>query len=154
MCQTSYLLYRQFLPTWIHRSSVVTVKHITGFTAQKIIENFCSNPNLARKDSNISGKTQLIIILRDSSMEEMKLECCGKSMIAALGRDEATFLLVGRGGLKNIRKSAWVEERCGLEGSGGLDFGEPENQLLASVSIHLLNTYLDTTLNVGVVRDS
>lgn len=87
-------------------------------------------------------------------MEEMKLECCGKSVIAGLGRDEASFLLVGRGGLKNIRKSAWVEERCGLEGSGGLDSGEPENQLLASVSMYLLNTYLDTTLSESVVRNS
>lgn len=138
----------------IHRSFVVTTKHLTGFTAREIIENCCFNPSLARKESNVSGKTQVIIILRDASMEKMGLECCGKRMIAALWRDEATFLLVGRGGLKNIRRSAWVEDRCGLEGSGGLNFGEPENQLLASVSIHLLNTYLDTTLGVGLVRDS
>lgn len=54
----------------------------------------------------------------------------------------------------NSRRTAWVEWRCGLEDSGGPDFGEPGNQLLASVSGYLPIVYLDSALSVVVVRDS
>lgn len=74
-------------------------------------------------------------------------------MIAALRWEKAT-VFDGNTGVESIRRPARVEERYGLEGSDGPDFGEPEQQLLASVSICLLNVYLDSALNVGTVRDS
>lgn len=67
---------------------------------------------------------------------------------------ESYRLFDGNTGVENIRRPARMEERYGLEGSDGPDFGEPENQLLASVSICLLDVYLDSALNVGAVRDS
>lgn len=40
--QRSYLICRQFLLRWIHKSFVVTMKDLTGSTAQRIFQS-CLN---------------------------------------------------------------------------------------------------------------
>lgn len=106
MCQTFYLVYRQFLHTWVHRLFVITIKHLTGFTAQRVTDNCCSNPSLARKESSVFVKTQVSVTIRDHSVEEIEFECHGKSMNGALRRKKATFHLVGTAGVEKIGRPA------------------------------------------------
>lgn len=87
---------------------VINSKHLTRFTAQRITENYSSNPSLARKESNVFSKTQVIIKLRDQSTEEIEPEGYRKRMIAVLRGGKATFHLVGLAGAEN-RRPTYVE---------------------------------------------
>lgn len=154
MCQTSYFIYRQFLPTWIHRSFVITSKHFAGFTAQRIIETYCSNARLVRIESNVFGKNQVIITFKEYLHVGARTSVLWEERDCSIEIGESYRLFDGNTGVETIRKPARVKERYELEGSDGPDFGEPDNRLLASVSTYLLNVYLDSALNVGAVRDS
>lgn len=94
-------VYKQVLVhLWIHRPFVITIKHLTGLTAQRIIENCCPTRSLAREEGNIFGKT---LTLKDHSMGETELQCHRKSMTAALRRGKATFHSVGM----ERRRAVW-----------------------------------------------
>lgn len=125
---------------------IITIRHHVGFTAQRIIENCCSNPSLARKESHVFGRTQVIIIFKRLLQGGVRAwvwrpeRDCSTETGESFRRCEQQNRL-GAGEVWASRQR-WAQLWKG------------KKSLLASIFIYLLNVYLHSALSVGLLRDS
>lgn len=150
----TYSVFKQFLVLiWIHKPFVITIKDLTGFTAQRIIKNCYPNPSHARKEGKVSDNTQIRHSLSETTpWRRQNWRATGRAWRPPW--EEEGYLPFGWNGRGRDVRLGSVEENYRIWGSGGPDLWEPEDQLLDSVSKDLMNVYLDSVLSVGVVTGS